>query len=71
MYPECISSISELSSLCQNDDIIVYGTGKIGSLMISHLHRNTNLNILGATNSHVDRGNAGTFSDTGLPVRTP
>nr|WP_325295671.1 hypothetical protein [uncultured Oscillibacter sp.] len=71
MYPECISSISELSSLCQNDDIIVYGTGKIGSLMISHLHRNTNLNILGATNSHVERGNAGTFSDTGLPVRTP
>lgn len=66
--PECISTISELCSLCRDEDVIVYGTGKIGKLMVPYLQRNTSLKIRGVTNSHVSEKDEDTFLDTGLPV---
>jgi len=51
-------------------DIIAYGTGKVGKIMIPYLAQNPNIRLHGVTNSRVTTADAGTFLDTGLPIRS-
>ncbi len=45
-----LSSISALISACDNSDIIAYGTGKVGKLLIPYLAQNPKVRLIGVTN---------------------
>jgi len=50
--------------------LIVYGTGNAGKMVIPYLKRNSNINLLGVTNSRITSDDAGTYLGTGLPLRS-
>lgn len=51
-------------------DVIAYGTGNTGMLVISYLAQDESIKIHGVTNSKIAGDDAGTYLDTGLPVRS-
>lgn len=65
-----VNSIQELMAACQGRTIIAYGTGKVGKLLIPYLAKNEDVQICGVTNSWITEQDAGTFENTGLPVRS-
>lgn len=62
-------SMEELIFSCQGSDVIAYGTGKVGKVLIPMLSQNTDLSLRGVTNSRVADDERGSFLDTGLPIR--
>ena len=66
-----LTSVAEAVSVCHSNDVIAYGTGKVGKLLIPYLAQNKGSRLLGVTNSHTARDEVGTFEDTGLPIRSP
>lgn len=62
--------IEEMLTPFHGKDVIVYGTGKIGRLLISYLCKKGKIHIRGVTNSRIQETDAGTFKDTGLPLRS-
>lgn len=66
-----LTSVAEAVSVCHSNDVIAYGTGKVGKLLIPYLAQNKDSRLLGVTNSHTARDEVGTFEDTGLPIRSP
>ena len=65
-----VNSMQELMAACRGRTIIAYGTGKVGKLLIPYLAENENVQICGVTNSWITQEDAGTFENTGLPVRS-
>lgn len=51
-------------------DIIAFGTGNVGKTNIPYLMQDTNIRLQGVTNSRIQDDNAGTFHNTGLPLRS-
>lgn len=51
-------------------DIIAFGTGFIGKLVIPYLSCEMDIKLRGVTNSRVTTEDAGTFLETGLPIRS-
>lgn len=51
-------------------DLIAFGTGTIGKRMIPYLKQDPAISLHGVTNSRIDADDAGTFLDTGLPLRS-
>lgn len=51
-------------------DLIAFGTGGIGKLMIPYLSQEPDIKLHGVTNSRVTTVDAGTFLDTRLPIRS-
>ena len=51
-------------------DLIAFGTGGIGKLLIPYLAQEPDIKLHGVTNSRVTAVDAGTFSDTTLPIRS-
>lgn len=66
-----LTSTAEAVSLCRDNDVIAYGTGKVGKLLIPYLTQQAGSRLRGVTNSHTTGSEAGTFEDTGLLVRSP
>lgn len=67
---QVVHTMEELTSACGNRIVIAYGTGKVGAILIPYLLQNTAIQLRGVTNSRITKTDAGTFSDTGLPVRS-
>lgn len=65
-----VNSLQELVAACRGRTIIAYGTGKVGKLLIPYLAENEDVQICGVTNSWITEQDAGTFENTGLPVRS-
>ena len=53
-----------------NKDLIAFGTGGLGKLMLPYLVKEPDIRLHGVTNSRVTEEDAGTFLDTGLPIRS-
>ena len=51
-------------------DLIAFGTGFMGKMVIPYLAHEINIKLCGVTNSRVAAADAGTFLDTGLPIRS-
>lgn len=51
-------------------DLIAFGTGGLGKLTIPYLAQEPDIKLHGVTNSRVTAVDAGTFLDTGLPIRS-
>jgi len=51
-------------------DLIAYGTGTVGKMIIPYLMKNSNIRLCGVTNSRVTADYEGAFLDTGLPIRS-
>lgn len=51
-------------------DLIAFGTGGIGKLLIPYLAQEPDIKLHGVTNSRVTAVDAGTFLDTTLPIRS-
>lgn len=51
-------------------DLIAFGTGGIGKLLIPYLAQEPDIKLHGVTNSRVSTVDAGTFLDTRLPIRS-
>jgi len=51
-------------------ELIAFGTGGLGKLMIPYLVKEPDVKLYGVTNSRVTAEDAGTFLDTGLPIRS-
>lgn len=51
-------------------DIIAFGTGFMGKLIIPYLSCEMDIKLRGVTNSRVATEDAGTFLETGLPIRS-
>lgn len=54
----------------QGKDLIAFGTGGLGKLMIPYLAQEPDIKLRGVTNSRVTAVDAGTFPHTGLPIRS-
>ena len=63
-------SIQELFALCRGKMVIAYGTGKAGKGIIPCLAKKSDIHLCGVTNSKITAEDAGTFLDTGLPIRS-
>lgn len=50
--------------------LIVYGTGNAGKVVIPYLRRNPNIDLRGVTNSRIVEKDEGTYLETGLPLRS-
>ena len=70
MSLQVLHSMQELISACGDAAVIAYGTGKVGKILIPYLVQHASIQLLGVTNSRTMRTNAGTFLDTGLPLRS-
>ncbi len=66
-----LSTVAGTVSVCRSNDVIAYGTGKIGKLLIPYLAQSTGSRLRGVTNSRTAKDEIGTFEDTGLPIRNP
>ena len=53
-----------------NKDLIAFGTGGLGKLMLLYSVKEPDIRLHGVTNSRVTEEDAGTFLDTGLPIRS-
>lgn len=51
-------------------DLIAYGTGNAGRAVIPYLQRDPSIKLCGVTNSRIQSCYAGTYLDTGLPMRS-
>ena len=51
-------------------DLIAFGTGGIGKMLIPYLAQEPDIKLHGVTNSRVTTVDAGTFLDTRLPIRS-
>jgi len=51
-------------------DLIAFGTGGIGKIVIPYLAQEPDIKLHGVTNSRVSTVDAGTFLDTRLPIRS-
>lgn len=51
-------------------DLVAFGTGGIGKLLIPYLAQEPDIKLHGVTNSRVTAVDAGTFLDTTLPIRS-
>lgn len=51
-------------------DLIAFGTGGLGKIVIPYLAQEPDIKIYGVTNSRVTAEDAGTFLDTKLPIRS-
>lgn len=51
-------------------DMIAFGTGGLGKIVIPYLAQEPDIKILGVTNSRVTAVDAGTFLNTGLSIRS-
>ena len=51
-------------------DLIAFGTGGLGKIMIPYLAQEPDIKLHGVTNSRVTAVDAGTFLNTGLPIRS-
>lgn len=51
-------------------DLIAFGTGRIGKAVIPYLAHEPTVRLIGVTNSRIDSADAGTFLETGLPLRS-
>lgn len=54
----------------QGKDLIAYGTGNTGMLVIPYLVQDESVKIQGVTNSRISSDDVGTYLDTGLPIRS-
>lgn len=54
----------------QGKDLIAYGTGNTGKLVIPYLAQDETIKLHGVTNSRIGSDDAGTYLDTGLPIRS-
>ena len=63
-------SIQELIAACRDSDVIAYGTGKVGKVLIPYLVENTNVKLRGVTNSQTTKEESGTFWGTNLSLRS-
>lgn len=61
---------SKLLEKLQGKDLIAYGTGNTGMLVIPHLAQDETIRIHGVTSSRIGSDDVGTYLDTGLPVRS-
>ena len=51
-------------------DLIAFGTGGLGKIAIPYLAQEPDIKVIGVTNSRVSVVDAGTFLNTGLPIRS-
>lgn len=51
-------------------DLIAFGTGGLGKIVLPYLAQEPDIKLHGVTNSRVTAVDAGTFLDTGLPIRS-
>lgn len=51
-------------------DLIAFGTGGMGKIVIPYLAQEPDIKLHGVTNSRVKSVDAGTFLDTRLPIRS-
>lgn len=61
---------SELLEELYGKDLIAFGTGKIGKLVIPYLAQDPRVRLVGVTNSRITDESEGEFLDTGLPLRS-
>ena len=61
--PEVIKDLYE-------NDLIVFGTGKVGKAVIPSLARNSSIRLIGVTNSRIGPDDEGIFGGTGLILRS-
>lgn len=67
---DTVYSLGELISRCEGRDLLAFGTGNVGRLLIPYLAEKTRLKLCGVTNSGVTEEDAGLFENTNLPVRS-
>lgn len=63
-------SLQELVSLSRGKQVIAYGTGKVGKLVIPYLEQTEKGLLCGVTNSRIAKEDAGLFFDTQLSLRS-
>lgn len=60
----------ELLKSLSGKDLIAYGTGRTGKVVIPYLAQQKDIKLYGVTNSRIDHEDAGTYLNTGLPIRS-
>lgn len=61
---------SKLLENLYGKDLIAYGTGKAGKIVIPYLAQHPDIRLHGVTNSRITESNAGIFSGTNIPIRS-
>jgi len=67
---ESIKIKSELVSELYEKELIAFGTGKVGRVVMAYLEADPKINLIGVTNSRITEDDAGLFEDTGLTLRS-
>lgn len=67
---DTVYSLQELIARCKGRDLLAYGTGNMGQLLIPYIVEKAGLKLCGVTNSGITEEDAGFFENTNLPLRS-